>query len=89
MNFRFGGKIIHKNEAVSSHIAKALGRAMRAELKNRFVYFERLPINYIELAPKHYQYNYSDFVYTNARFNSNLQIDNLHVVDNESLIQLF
>ncbi len=81
--------IFYKNEAVSGHIAKALGRAMREELKNRFVYFERLPISYYEIASKHYQYEYADFVYTNARFTSDLQIDNLKVVDNDSLIQLY
>lgn len=80
--------IFYKNEAVSNHIAKALGRAMLQELKNRFVYFERLPVSYKEIAKKHYQYEYADFVYTNARFNADLKIDNVFVVDNASLIQL-
>lgn len=81
--------VFYKNEAVSRHIAKALSRAMRKELKNRFVYFERLPVNYQEIATNHYQYKYDDFVYTNAKFTTNLQIDNVKVVDNNKLIQLF
>ncbi|RLD58308.1 MAG: type I-B CRISPR-associated protein Cas5 [Bacteroidetes bacterium] len=80
------GSVFYKNEAVSSHIAKALSRAMRKELKNRFVYFERLPVSYNE---KLFQYEYNDFAYTNARFNTELKIDNVKIIDQQTLIQLF
>jgi len=79
------GSLFYKNEAVNNHIAKALGRAMRKELKNRFVYFERLPVAYNE---ELFQYNYSDFVFTNARFNTKLELNNLKVIDNQTIIQL-
>ena len=80
------GIVFYKNEAVNNHIAKALGRAMRQELKNRFVYFERLPVSYDEQL---YQYNYNDFVYTNARFKAELKIENIKIIDKQTLIQLF
>ena len=83
------GSIFYKNETVSNLIAKALGRAMRNELKNRFVYFERLPVAYLDIGKENYQYAYNDFVFTNAKFNTKLEIDNLTVVDNETIIQLF
>ena len=81
--------VFYKNEAVSNHIAAALGRAMRKELKNRFIYFERLPIQYQEIAPKQFQYEYAEFVYTNARFNLDMKIDNIKIVEQDALIQLF
>ncbi len=83
------GSIFYKNEVVSNHIAAALGRAMRKELKNRFIYFERLPVQYQEIAPKQFQYEYADFVYTNARFNLDMKIDNIKIIDKDALIQLF
>lgn len=83
------GSVFYKNEAVSNHITAALGRAMRKELKNRFIYFERLPVQYQEIAPKQFQYEYADFVYTNARFNLDMKIDNTKIVDKDALIQLF
>jgi len=79
------GSLFYKNVAVSNHIAKALGRAMRKELKNRFVFFERLPVAYNE---ELFQYNYSDFVFTNAIFNTELELDSLKVIDNQTIIQL-
>ncbi len=91
LNFDFSkefkiNSIFYKNEAVSKHIAAALGRYARKELKNRFVYFERLPVSYDENL---FQYNYADFVFTNARFNENLKINNIKIIDGETLIQLF
>ncbi len=62
---------------------------MRKELKNRFIYFERLPVQYQEIAPKQFQYEYADFVYTNARFNLDMKIDNIKIIDKDALIQLF
>ena len=59
---------------------------MRKELKNRFIYFERLPVSYDE---KLFQYKYDDFAYTNARFNIDMKIDNVKIINNETLIQLF
>lgn len=81
--------IFYKNEAVSDYIAKSMGRSQRKELQNRFVYFERLPVSYAEITKKEYQYEYADFVYTNARFTKDLAITNIKVIDNNALIQLF
>lgn len=83
------GSLFYKNEAVSNHIAASMGRAMRKELKTRFIYFERLPVQYQEIAPKQFQYEYADFVFTNARFNMDLKLDNIQTVEDDTLIQLF
>ena len=54
--------------------------------ENKFIYFERLPINYNETI---FQYNYGEFIYTNYKFKNNLAIDNLYKIgDNEQYIQL-
>lgn len=81
--------LFYKSEAVSKHIASAISRAMLKELKNRFIYFERLPIAYQEIAPKQFQYKYGDFVYTNALFETDLKLENIKIIDNETLVQLF
>jgi len=78
--------IFYKNETVSVHIAQALGRAGRKEVKNRFVYFEHLPVSY---SAELFQYEYADFVYTNALFNVKLKLENIKIIDRETIIQLF
>ena len=93
-NFDFSNKfkiqtIFYKNEAVTDHIAKAYSRSMVGELKSRFIYFERLPVSYQEIAKNQYQYDHLDFVYTNAQFDVDLHLENLKVVNKNHLIQLF
>ncbi len=81
--------IFYKNEAVTNHIAKYIGRSMIKDLKERFVYFERLPVSYQEIAKKQFQYDYMDFVFTNALFDTSLNLDNLLLVNQEFVIQVF
>jgi CRISPR-associated protein Cas5h len=81
--------IFYKNEAVTNHIAKYISRSMIKDLKERFVYFERLPVFYQEIAKKQFQYNYMDFVFTNALFETSLNLDNLLLVNKEFVIQVF
>jgi CRISPR-associated protein Cas5h len=50
-----------------------------------FVSFERLPINFNEQL---FQYNYENFGYTNSKFKSNVQIENIYKLDNGSFVQL-
>jgi CRISPR-associated protein Cas5h len=83
------GSLFYKNEAISNHIAKAMGRAMRKELKTRFAYFERLPVQYQEIAPNQFQYEYADFVFTNARFNLDLKLESIQTIEDNTLIQFF
>ena len=78
--------IFYKNEAISNYVTTSFTRAGRKELGNRFIYFERLPVAYnTDL----YQYDYADFVFTNAVFDVQLQIENIKAIDNEAIIQLF
>ncbi len=83
------GSLFYKNEAVSKHVAKAIGWKKHKEIEMRFLYFERLPVCYEEIAKKQFQYSYGDFVYTNARFTTDLQIENMKVINEEMQIQLF
>jgi len=80
--------IFYKNETVSKYVAAAFGRAARNEIETRFLYFERLPIRYNE-DEKLIQYEYTDFVFTNTKFETDLKIENIKVINNESIIQLF
>jgi CRISPR-associated protein Cas5h len=80
--------IFYKNEAVNKHIAASFGRSARNEIENRFTYFERLPLKYNE-AKNLIQYEYADFVYTNAKFETDLKIEDVKVIDKGSIIQLF
>jgi len=78
--------IFCKNEAVSKYVATSFTRAGRKELENRFIYFERLPVGYNQDL---YQYDYADFVFTNAVVDVQLQVENVKTVDKDTIIQLF
>ena len=80
--------IFIKNEAVSSYISKAFGRSARLNIQP-FVYFEKLPINFDE---KLFQYQYGDFVYSNALFSKEMDMSSTGIfykIDGSSIIQLF
>lgn len=80
-NFRIS-TVFKKNEAIVNHLAKAISRRALYGRKNDFNYFERLPIDFNE---KLYQYNYSDFAYSNALLEEEIKIDsnNLYILKNE------
>ncbi len=59
---------------------------------NSFMYFERLPIGYEEIAPKHYQYEYENFAYTDWSLKQNYSLEKyplLKLKSNEQVIQVF
>lgn len=61
-NFKIS-TVFKKDEAIIDFVARAIGRKALAEQKNIFFYFERLPISFNE---ELFQYNITDFVYSNA-----------------------
>lgn len=80
--------IFYKTEAVINHIAPAIGRAARSNIQP-FVYFEKLPIGFNE---ELYQYNYGDFVYSNAFFKKEMNMNKngiFYKINAENIIQLF
>lgn len=80
--------IFVKDEAVSSYIPEAFGRSARLNVQP-FVYFEKLPIAFDE---KLYQYQYGDFVYSNAFFSKEMNMSSngiFYKIDNATIIQLF
>ncbi len=80
--------IFIKNEAVNPHIANDFGRSARFDIQP-FVYFEKLPIAFDETL---YQYQFGDFVYSNAIFSKEMNMSSnsiFYKIDNTSIIQLF
>ena len=54
-----------------------------------FVYFERLPIDFDEQLM---QYNYADFVYSNATFSKDMDVSaagEFYTLNNSEVIQMF
>lgn len=87
-NFKIS-TIFKKEEAIVDFVAKSIGRRALAEHKNDFTYFERLPINFNE---KLYQYNYSDFAFTNVILDNEIEVNskNLYqIVDDENKSVVF
>lgn len=78
-NFRILS-VFKKKEAIVNHIAKTISRRALKERNNEFSYFERLPIDFNE---KLYQYNYSDFAYSNSLLENEIKLDsdNLYVLN--------
>lgn len=81
--------IFHKSEAVKFHLAAIIGRNMVQTLTDSFVYFERLPVKYQEIAKNIYQYKYNDFVFTNTTLETSLNLESILVIENSKLIQVF
>jgi CRISPR-associated protein Cas5h len=60
-------------------------------LKESFFYFERLPVGFQEFDTKRgkeYQYEMAPFVYSNAKFSSDFQLENLYVLNVNEVVQL-
>lgn len=65
--------------------------AMFTQFSESFFYFERLPIGFQEFETergKEYQYKLMPFVYTNAKFPAEYQLDNLYVLSSDEVVQL-
>lgn len=80
--------IFAKSKAVSGYIVQAMSMFSRGN-EPVFVYFERLPI---ELDEKLFQYNYGDFVYSNAVFRKDMDMSalgNFYYINETEIIQLF
>lgn len=59
---------------------------------NSFIYFERLPIGYMEVAPKQYQYEFRNFAFSDWSYKPEYETGNfalLKTKDNEEIIQVF
>ena len=81
--------IFAKTEAVSEHIVRSMSMFSKEAKEPIFVYFERLPIVFDEQL---YQYNYADFVYSNAIFSKEMDMSaagNFYCINNKEIIQLF
>jgi CRISPR-associated protein Cas5h len=80
--------IFSKTEAVSRYIAKSMSIYTQKQ-KPTWIYFEKLPICFDENL---FQYRYGDFVYSNATFNSDMNMSNngkFYEIENNLIIQLF
>ena len=81
--------VFAKTEAVSNHIVRSMSMFSREAKEPVFVYFERLPIGFdVQLM----QYNYADFVYSNATFSKDMDISTIgefYTLNNSEVIQVF
>lgn len=77
-----------KNEAVSQYVAKSLSLAGMEQRNSVFLYFERLPIGFDTTL---HQYEYGDFVYSNAHFKADMELKgtgDFYDIGGETIIQL-
>jgi len=81
-NFRIS-TVFKKDEAIVNYLARAISRGAIAGRKNDFNYFERLPIGFNK---KLFQYDYSDFAYSNALLEEEIKVDsaNLYNLKNKN-----
>jgi len=59
---------------------------------NSFIYFERLPVGYTEIAPKQYQYEFRNFAFSDWSYKPEYKTGNftlLKTKDDEQIIQVF
>lgn len=77
-----------KDEAIVDFVIKSISRRSLKENIDTFNYFERLPIS---LNTTLYQYDYSDFAYTNAWLGENVKIDsdNLYEINEKEVVFLY
>ena len=81
-NFKIN-TIFKKDTAIREYIAKTYSRTGSIS----FHHFERLPINYDEVL---FQYNFGDFVFSDATFEKNMIFEStIYDLDNKDIIQLF
>ncbi|MCI1785510.1 MAG: type I-B CRISPR-associated protein Cas5b [Bacteroidales bacterium] len=81
--------IFVKTEAVSGYVARSMSMFSKESKEIPFLYFERLPV---KLDEKLYQYDYEDFVYSNALFKSEMKMNeagDFYQIDEDQIIQLF
>lgn len=81
--------IFAKTEAVSDYMVRSMSMFSKESKVPVFVYFERLPKGFDEQLM---QYNYADFVYSNATFSKEMDMSaagNFYTLNNSEVIQLF
>lgn len=81
--------IFAKTEAASNYIVRSMPMFSKEAKLPVFVYFERLPIGFDEQLK---QYNYADFVYSNATFSKDMDMNaagGFYTLNNTEIIQLF
>lgn len=81
--------IFAKTEAVSGQIVRSMSMFSKESKEPVYIYFERLPIGFDEQL---YQYNYADFVYSNATFSKEMDMSaagDFYDIGDGVIIQLF
>lgn len=81
--------IFAKTKAVSDYIVRSMSMYSKESKIPTFVYFERLPIGFNETL---FQYNYADFVYSNATFSKEMDMSaagDFYSINDSETIQLF
>ena len=81
--------VFAKTEAVSDYMIRSMSMFSKESKVSVFVYFERLPIGFDEQLM---QYNYADFVYSNATFSKEMDMSaagDFYTLNNSEVIQLF
>lgn len=85
---------VKNEESVRSHESESrpVGfAALLSRFTDAFFFFERLPMDFREFETKRgkeYQYDLVPFVYSNARFKADFQIDNLYGLGSSQVVQL-
>ncbi len=80
--------IFAKTEAVSKYIVRSMAMFSQVSQEPVFVYFERLPIGFDEVL---LQYNYADFVFSNASFSKEMDISGIgefYNISDSEVVQL-
>lgn len=81
--------IFAKTDAVSGYVARSMSMFSTEAKEIVFLYFEKLPICFDE---KIYQYDYADFVYSNASFKKEMNMSDaglFYVLQDDDIVQLF
>ena len=81
--------IFAKTEAVGGYVAKSMSMFSKESKEATFMYFEKLPVSFDE---KLYQYEYKDFVYSNAIFLKDMNMSNagdFYKINTGEIVQLF
>lgn len=78
-----------KTDAVGKYVVKAMGRHIVGKIDLPFLYFEKLPVGFDE---ELFQYKYVDFVFSNAVFQKDMNINNewqfVKINKNNEVVQL-
>ena len=81
--------VFAKTEAVGGYVAKSMSMFSKESKEATFMYFEKLPVSFDE---KLYQYEYKDFVYSNATFSKDMNMSDagdFYKINTGEIIQLF